>query len=210
MARRGTDTDQLLDNASRGDGAARAHLLDRHRQRLRHMIALRLDRRLAARIDPSDVVQEALIVADRQLDRYLRERPVPFYPWLRQIAWERLLDAHRRHVWSRRRSVTRERPLEVSLSDESAQELIQRLVARGSSPSARLDREEQSQRVKQALEKLAERDREILVLRHLERLATEEIAAVLGIGVGAVYTRHLRALERLGNLLKQHPDEDER
>jgi RNA polymerase sigma-70 factor (ECF subfamily) len=86
MPRCGTDTDQLLDNASRGDGAARARLLDRHRQRLRHMIALRLDRRLAARIDPSDVVQEALIVADRQLDRYLREQPLPFYPRLRQIA----------------------------------------------------------------------------------------------------------------------------
>jgi hypothetical protein len=54
MTRRGTDTDRLLDNASRGDGAARARLLDCHRQRLRHMIALRLDRRLAARIDPSE------------------------------------------------------------------------------------------------------------------------------------------------------------
>jgi RNA polymerase sigma-70 factor (ECF subfamily) len=208
MPCRGTDTDQLLDNASRGDGAARARLLDRHRQRLRHMIALRLDRRLAARIDPSDVVQEALIVADRQLDRYLRERPLPFYPWLRQIAWERLVDAHRRHVLSRRRSVTRERPLEASLSDESAQQLIQQLAARGSSPSARLDREEHEQRVKHALEELAERDREILVLRHLERLTTEEIAAVLGISVGAVYTRHLRALERLGHLLKEGTGEE--
>jgi hypothetical protein len=61
MKRHGPDTDQLLDNASRGDGAARAQLLDRHRQRLRQMIALRIDRRLAARVDPSDVVQEALI-----------------------------------------------------------------------------------------------------------------------------------------------------
>jgi RNA polymerase sigma-70 factor (ECF subfamily) len=208
MKRQGANTDQLLDAASQGDGAARARLLDRHRQRLRQMIALRLDRRLAARIDPSDVVQEALIVADRQLDCYLRERPLPFYPWLRQIAWERLIELHRKHVRARRRSVMREEPLEAALSDESAQELIQRVLARGSSPSARLDREEQRQQIEKALEQLAERDREILVLRHLERLSTEEIAAVLGISVGAVYTRHLRALERLGNLLKIHPGED--
>jgi RNA polymerase sigma-70 factor (ECF subfamily) len=208
MKRQGANTDQLLDAASQGDGAARARLLDRHRQRLRQMIALRLDRRLAARIDPSDVVQEALIVADRQLDGYLRERPLPFYPWLRQIAWERLIELHRKHVRARRRSVTREEPLEAALSDESAQELIQRVLARGSSPSGRLDREEQRQQIEKALEQLAERDREVLVLRHLERLSTEEIAAVLGISVGAVYTRHLRAVERLGNLLKRHTGED--
>jgi RNA polymerase sigma-70 factor (ECF subfamily) len=208
MTRHGPDTDQLLEGASRGDGTARARLLDRHRKRLKHMIALRPDRRLAARVDPSDVVQEALIVADRQLDRYLRERPLPFYPWLRQIAWERLLDAHRKHVTARRRSVMREQPLDLALSDTSAHELFQRLFVRGSSPSARLDREERAQDVKYGLEQLSERDREVLVLRHLERLATEEIAAVLGISVGAVYTRHLRALERLGKLLKENPGED--
>jgi RNA polymerase sigma-70 factor, ECF subfamily len=208
MTRHGPDTDQLLDDASRGDGTARARLLDRHRKRLRHMITVHLDRRLAARVDPSDVVQEALIVADRQLDRFLRERPMPFYPWLRQIAWERLVDVRRKHVTARRRSVNREQPLEVALSDESTQELIQHVLARGSSPSGRLDREEQAQDVKRALEQLSERDREVLMLRHLERLATEEIASVLGISVGAVYTRHLRALERLGKILKRKAGED--
>src|ERR1700757_2715447 len=83
-------------------------LLDRHRDRLRRMVAVRLDPRLAAGVDPSDVVQEALAKADAKLDRYLRERPLPFYPWLRQLAQERLIDLHRRHVQARRRSVTRE------------------------------------------------------------------------------------------------------
>src|SRR4051794_21065968 len=94
----GPDTDQLLDEASRGDGAARGRLLERHRPRLRRMVALRLDRRLAARLDPSDVVQEALVEAAARLDEYLRDRPIPFYPWLRRLAWVRMTDAFRGHL----------------------------------------------------------------------------------------------------------------
>src|SRR5437763_1411592 len=102
MTAAGPDTDLLLDRAASGDGTARRQLLDKHRRRLRRMIALRLDRRLAARVDPSDVVQEALADAGRKLDGYLRDRPLPFYPWLRQLAWERLVKLHRRHTAGKR------------------------------------------------------------------------------------------------------------
>src|SRR5207249_1256497 len=95
---RPADTDLLLDQAAHGDRGARQQLLARHRARLRRMVGLRLDRRLAARLDPSDVVQEALAEADRRLSEYLRRRPVPFYPWLRGLAWDRLIELHRRHV----------------------------------------------------------------------------------------------------------------
>ena len=108
--------------------------------------------------------------------------------------------AHRRHVQAERRSVTREEPLSA-LPDESAWELADRLFAGGSAPSARLRQEEIRARVQAALVRLPERDREVLVMRHLERLPVEEIAAVLGVSVGAIYTRHLRALRRLGELL---------
>jgi RNA polymerase sigma-70 factor (ECF subfamily) len=195
------DTDQLLHRAGQGDLAARQLLLVRHQQRLRQMIALRMDRRLAARIDPSDVVQETLAEAVQQLSDYLRDRPLPFYPWLRQLAWDRLAELHRRHIQARKRSVTREERWMPCLPDESALELAARLVARGSSPSARLCRHELRDRVQAALARLAPHDREVLVLRHLEQLSTREIASVLGITEGAVYTRHLRALERLRNLL---------
>src|SRR5262249_47053181 len=152
-----------------GDSDARDRLLLRHRDRLLRMVAVRLDRRLAARIDPSDVVQEALAEADAKLDVYLRERPLPFYPWLRRLAWERVIHIHRRHVQARRRSVTRE---EVSaLSEHSAAELAERLFARGPSPSRQALREELRARVRSALTGLAEAEREVLVLRHLEQLS---------------------------------------
>ena len=62
------DTEDLLCQASHGDAGARADLLARHRARLRRMIAYRLDRRLAARVDPSDVVQEAQLEVARRTD----------------------------------------------------------------------------------------------------------------------------------------------
>jgi RNA polymerase sigma-70 factor, ECF subfamily len=96
--------------------------------------------------------------------------------------------------------VTREEP-PADLSDASALQLADRLLARGSSPSDRLLRREQAARVKTALARLAEHDREVLVLRHLEQLSPQEIAAILGVSAGVVYTRHLRALRRLQDLL---------
>jgi RNA polymerase sigma-70 factor (ECF subfamily) len=190
------DTDLLLRRAAAGDDAARGDLLQRHRGRLKRMVAVRLDPRLAARVDPSDVVQEARAEAAGRLDGYLRDRPLPFYPWLRAIAQQRLLDLRRRHVEAGRRSVAREEE-RLGLSDRSALELAERLFARPSSPSARARRHELRERVRAALAGLREADREVLVLRHLEGLPAREIAAVLGISEGAVHTRHVRALQRL-------------
>jgi RNA polymerase sigma-70 factor (ECF subfamily) len=205
MATREPDSEQLLQRTAQGDQAARQQLLVRHQARLLRLIGLRLDRRLAARIDPSDVLQEALLEAVRRLPDYLLQRPLPFYPWLRQLALDRLADLHRLHVRTQRRSVGREERL--VLDEQSALELANRLLARDSSPSARLQRSELRTRLEAALARLGERDREILVLRHLEQLSAAEIAAVLGIREGAVYTRHLRALERLRGLLGDEPGE---
>ena len=197
------DTNELLDRVSRGDAAARHDLLARHRDRLRRMIAVRLDPRLAARFDASDVVQEALLDAAQKLPEYLEKRPVAFYPWLRRLAWERLVKLHERHVQARKRSVTREEFCHNLLPDESVLQLAQRLVTSGTSPSERLVRSELCARVRQALAQLDETDREVLVLRYLEQLATSEVSAVLGISQGAVKMRHRRALERLARFLEQ-------
>jgi RNA polymerase sigma-70 factor (ECF subfamily) len=197
-----TDTEQLLRQAGQGDDAARDRLLARHRARLRAAVAVRLDRRLAPRVDPSDVVQETLAEAARRLPDYLRARPLPFYPWLRQLALERLIDLHRHHVRAGKRSVAREAGALPPLPDESAAALAQRLFARGSSPSAHLQRREVTGRVQAALLQLSERERELLVLRHLEQLPTRDVAAVLGLSEGAVKMRLLRALERLRRLLE--------
>src|SRR4051812_15960435 len=114
------DTVELINKAARGDGQARHDLLVRHQSRLRQMVAVRMDRQLAARLDPSDVVQDALAEAQRTMDDYLERRPLPFYPWLRRLAWERLIQLHREHIKAGKRSLLRERGLELGLPDQSA------------------------------------------------------------------------------------------
>jgi RNA polymerase sigma-70 factor (ECF subfamily) len=161
------------------------------------MVAVRMDRRLTQRVDPSDVVQDVLVEATRTISEYLRHRPMPFYPWLRRLAWQRLVDLERRHLRSARRSVRLEERHDLRLSDESAVALASRLVSDASHPSRRLIRQEMLDRVRSALDDLAQRDREILVLRFLEELSTSETAAVLEISEGAVKSRVMRALLRL-------------
>jgi RNA polymerase sigma-70 factor (ECF subfamily) len=84
------DTQELIELTARGDAAAREQLLVRHRKRLLKVLAVWLDRAVAARLDPSDVVQQALAEAAQHLDDYLRTRPLPYYARLRQLGWERL------------------------------------------------------------------------------------------------------------------------
>jgi RNA polymerase sigma-70 factor (ECF subfamily) len=193
------DIEQLLEQARGGDTTAQQALLTYHRERLRRMVAVRLDRRIAARVDPSDVVQEALAVAAERLPEYLQSQPIPFYPWLRHLAWERLVKLHRRHMGTSKRSVARE--VRPELPDGSVDVLARLVVADNTSPSDQAVRKEVQTRVRTALDQLGDRDREVLILRYLEQLSTAEIASILKTTPGAIKVRHLRALERLRLLL---------
>ena len=194
-------TQQLLTRAREGEESAVQELLARHRDRLRQMVSVRMDPRLTARVDPSDVIQDAMAAAVQQLPAYLRRGDDAFYPWLRQLAWERLIDAHRRHIGAKRRSVKREARWNGELSDPSTVLLAERLAASGTSPSGLAMRNERKQRVQAALEGLMPEDREVVVLRHLEQLSHKEIAAVLRVSPEAARSRYRRAMERLASLL---------
>lgn len=195
------DSELLLRCAADGDPHAAAELLEHYRHRLRRMIALRLDKRVAARVDASDIVQDALNKARVRLPRYLENPRMGLYPWLRRIAWDRLLKVHRDHIDVAKRSVEREHAWRPKLNDESVADLAHRLVTSTIGPSRRVVQAEMQARVKDALLELKPHDREILVLRYLEQLGVEEIADVLAISQTAVTSRQLRALQRLRRLL---------
>jgi RNA polymerase sigma-70 factor, ECF subfamily len=205
MAEANDITQGLLDRAGHGDVVARHTLLERYRRYLRNLIAVRLDRRVARRVDASDIVQEALADASERMEDYLRARPLPFLDWLRRLARDRVVDAHRRHLGSLRRSVARERATS-EMTDASVAELGRRLLAPDTSPSNRLDRRERFDRIAAALATLPDRDREVLVMWYLEQRDTREIANTLGITERGVRSRHLRALLRLrGSIDGLHP-----
>lgn len=198
---RDMDSQILMQQASAGDEHAADRLLELHRDRLRAMIALRLDRRLSARIDPSDVMQETMVEAHQKLPEYLQTQPIPFYPWLRRMAWEKIVQIHRQHLSAQARTVTREERNDQALPDQSALELVNRLIAKDTSPSRRLLQSELKSRVQFALNRLDQRDREVLVLRYLEQLSLEEAAATLDLSLEAVKSRQRRALDRFAELI---------
>jgi RNA polymerase sigma-70 factor (ECF subfamily) len=195
-----TQTRRLLDQVGRGDEAALGELLVRHRPDLEAFVEWHLDPRLRARLDPSDVVQEAQMEVVRRMDDFLRRRPMPFHLWVRRTAYERLLNLRRDHRRRARRSVDRE----VPWPERSSLLLARPLVSGAPSPSQVLEAREFAERVSRAVAELAEADREILLMRHAEELSYEEVACLLDIEPAAARKRYGRALIRLQKVLTDH------
>jgi RNA polymerase sigma-70 factor (ECF subfamily) len=195
-------TADLLRHAQQGDGAAVYQLIDRHREPLRRLIQLRLDRAVQRRLDASDVVQDVLLEASQRLPDYLRDPAMPFHLWLRQIAHDHLIDVHRRHRLAERRTVDREQPLDASaFTDRSSIDLAADLKDHELTPAAAAIRHELERRLHSALQQLDEDDREILLMRYFEQFSNQEIAQALGLSEAAAGMRHLRALRRLRAML---------
>ena len=204
-----TETQELLTNALSGDPAAVNQLLARHRDALRRMIALRLDRALARRVDASDVVQDVLVEANRRLADYLQlPTKMPFHLWLRQMAQDRLIDAHRRHRGAARRSLDREQPLGTAHADQSALDLAAQLRDhRELTPATAATQRELELRFEAAVEQLEGTDREVILMRHFEHLSNQETAQALELSEAAAGMRYLRAMRRLRTLLQDAPSE---
>jgi RNA polymerase sigma-70 factor (ECF subfamily) len=200
-------TQDLLVGARAGNREAINRLMERHRDSLRRMVQLRLDQKIQRRIDVSDVVQDVLVEANRRLQDYLKAAcQMPFHLWLRQIAQDRIIDAHRRHRASAKRSVDRERPLAVPAADDhSTMQLAAQLAGRELTPAAAATQAELAKAVAAAIAKLPDQDCEIIVMRHYEQLTNQEIAQALALTEPAASMRYLRAIRRLKELM-ENPD----
>jgi RNA polymerase sigma-70 factor (ECF subfamily) len=190
-------TSECLRRVQAGDSAALAALFDSYRVQLRRMVELRLDGRVAARLDPSDVLQEVYLDMAGQIAGYLRKPEVNFYVWLRGLAWERLLKLQRRHLGAECRAVGREQALPL----ESSSALAQQCLAPGTSPSGAMVQEELRHRVQLALAKLDEKDREVILMRDFEGMTNGEVAQTLGVSASGATMRYGRALYRLKEFL---------
>ncbi len=200
------ETQSLIDRAVQGDQAAWGELLARHRDRLRRMVALRLDRRLQGRIDASDIIQEAMLEASHRLADYRQNPAMPFFLWLRYLTGQRLLEQHRRHLGAQGRDAGREISLyRGAMPETSTAALAAQLLGRHTSPSQAAQRAERKIRLQEALNSLDSVDREILALRHFEHLSNGEAAQVLGLDKSAASKRYARALIRLKDILANMP-----
>ena len=161
-----------------GDADEVARVIDRFRDQMVRIVGFRLDSRLANRVDPGDVVQEAFVVAWKRIDEFL-EQSVSLVVWLRFLVLQKLAEIHRSHFGVQARDATRD--VRLIGGSGSSIAMSRQIVADATTPSEAAVREEQRLRVQKALEQLDERDREILTLRHLERMSNQETSEILEI-----------------------------
>jgi RNA polymerase sigma-70 factor (ECF subfamily) len=206
MENNSAESVDLIERARAGDADALNAIFTRHRARLRRMVDIRLDRRLQARVDASDVIQEAYLEVAQRLDEYLSDPKLPLFLWLRLVVGQRLMKVHRQHLGTQLRDADREVSLyREALPAASSAALAAQLLGKHTSPTQAAVRAERMLRLQEALNTLDPIDREVLSLRHFEELTRVETAQVLGITEGAAAKRYVRALKRLTDLLADMP-----
>lgn len=200
----GEQTQELLAAAREGNEKAVNQLLEKHRNPVRRLVQMRLDRKVQRRVDVSDVVQEVMVEASKRLQKYLENPEMAFHLWLRQIAWDHIIDTYRRHRGSAKRNMDREQPMTAQAGpDRSTIELAVQLCDPGLTPAAAAAQREIARRVEAAIEQLGEQDREVIMMRHYEHFTNLEIAEALGLNPPAASMRYLRAVRRLRELLEE-------
>jgi RNA polymerase sigma-70 factor (ECF subfamily) len=196
------ETLNLLQGAEQGNREAVDQLMDRHRDSLHRMIRSRLNPGVAAHVDASDIVQDALLTASRRLSEYLQNPRMPFHAWLRQLARDRLADAYR-HQLADKRDLSREQ--HIAPDAESSLNPMAQLRDLELTPAAMLLRKEFARRFHDALDQLPPESKEIVLMRHAEQLTNSQSAELLGISEPAAGMRYLRALRQLKSILGDSP-----
>jgi len=199
------EAEQLHERAAAGDAGAWGALLTVHEERLRRVVAFRMDRRLQGRLDASDIMQEAFMEATARRGDYFARPTLPLFLWLRGIVANKIREFHRHHLGTLMRDVGREAAPRLPAPDVTSLTLIAQLVSSGTGPGTAVARAEVNERVQSALSGMDEIDREALALRHFEQLTNAEAAHVLGIEERAAAKRYVRALKRLKDLLADMP-----
>jgi RNA polymerase sigma-70 factor (ECF subfamily) len=136
-----------------------------------------------ADVESDDVVQEVFLVVSRELDRFRGE--ARFSTWLFEITRKITANHRRRHRWR--------------LWGGRARQDVDSQASDGQAPDAQLERQQAIAGFYQALDRLPDRYRTVLVLFEIEGLSTQEIAELLSLNLSTVRVQLGRARARLVN-----------
>lgn len=198
--------EEIVQTLTDGGESALAEVFSEFSPRLERMVEFRLDFRLRGRVDPGDVLQEAYIEIARRITDYTSAPTVSFYVWVRQITWQTLVGVHRRHLGQKRNPNAEVQIHQRRSQNATTYSIAGMLLGNLTSPSQAAIREEMLEQLRIALDSIDETDREVLALRHFEQLSNNEVAEVLSLTKTAASNRYVRALKRLGDILKSMPD----
>jgi RNA polymerase sigma-70 factor (ECF subfamily) len=196
------DPGELLLQARQGTEAARGVLLETYRTYLALLARVEIGRRLQGKIDTSDVVQETFLEAHRNFGKFRGSGEAEFIAWLRGILAARIANYVRHYIGTQGRDVRREEGLEVNL-DQSSRALDRGLIALQGTPSQQVVQREQGVLIAEALARLPEDYRDVIVLRHLEELTFPEIAGRMNRSVDSVQKLWVRGLAQLRQLVAE-------
>lgn len=163
-----------------------------------------MDKRLAARLDPSDVVQDAFIEAARRLPEYLESPGVSPRMWMRQVTRQALAVLYRHHQAADKRDINRETPRFQASPD--AESMVVELEESMVSPHSAIARVEVARKLRAVIDSMDKNDREVLALKALEQLSYAEVAEELNISEEAAMKRFQRAILRLGKIASEIDD----
>src|SRR5947209_7711551 len=186
-------TTTLLDHARTGDRSALGDLLSSYTAYLMLLARVQIGRRLQGKVEPADVLQEVFLEAHRQFAQFRGASEAEFTAWLRRILAGTLALAFRRFLGTKARDVKLEQELGAQL-DQSADAMDRNLAASISTPSQRASRREQAVLLADALGRLPEDYREVIVLRHLEGHGFSEVARLMERSEDSVQKLWVRAL----------------
>ena len=200
-----SQTIRLLQRVSRQDGQALEDLFGLHRERLRKMVRLRLDRRLRGRFTSSAVLDQVYRDACKRIDDYLASPRQRVFLWLRLLTGQRIQALHREHLGTHVLDAGQDfsvyRGAHPGVNSVSlAAQLIGDRAKNQSAVRADL-----LLRLQDALNGMDPFDREILGMCHFEELRDEEVAAILDIDKATAALHYVRALKRLKEILKNIP-----
>jgi len=190
------EIDLLLSEAKSGADGALGRLLEQYSQYLTLLARMQIGKRLQGKVDPADLVQEVFLNVHRQFPQFRGTSEAEFVAWLRRIMAGQFALVLRRYMGTKGRDVNLERDLVAEL-DQSSMALDRGLMASYSTPSQHASRREQALLLAEALGKLSEDHREVIVLRHLETLSFAEVAVRMNRTENSVYKLWVRALANL-------------
>lgn len=191
----GDDPEELLRDAHSGDEAF-GRLLARYANYLTILARVEIGRRLQGKLDAADLVQDVYLDAHRHFAAFRGTTEPEFAAWLRQILAGVLANTLRRYFGTQARDPRLEQELRAAV-DQSSCMLVGQLAAPNTSPSEAAARREEAVLFADALGRLPDDYREVIVLRHLEALAFAEVAGRMGRSVDSVEKLWLRALAKL-------------
>jgi RNA polymerase sigma-70 factor (ECF subfamily) len=190
------DATDLIELARGGTADALGRLLDRYGNYLGLLARVQVGRRLQGKIDPADLVQEAFLEAHRHFPVFRGQSEPEVAAWLRQIMAGVLSNLLRRYLGTQGRDVRLERELAGEL-DRSSQALDGGFADPGPTPSKLAVGRERAVLLADALGRLPDDYREVIILRNLEELPFAEVAKRMRRSEDAVQKLWVRALAKL-------------